>query len=74
MVLVLVAVYVPPRLIVVVDSQTKKGSRLVGSKGAPLAMRNRAKKGRNFIMSSIADVFVKILVTERVVHGRQTDC
>jgi hypothetical protein len=37
-------------------------------------MRNRAKKGRNFIMSSIADVFVKILVTERVVHGRQTDC
>jgi hypothetical protein len=63
-VLVLVAVYVPPRLMVVVDSQKRKGSRLVGSKGAPLAMRKREKNGSNFIMSSIVDVFVKILATE----------
>jgi hypothetical protein len=73
-VLVLVAVYVPPRLIVVVDSQNRKGRRLVGNNGAPLAKRNRAKNGRSLIMSLVRGVFVENLATEMVLHGRQTDC
>jgi hypothetical protein len=38
---------------VVVDSQNRRGRRVLGSNGAPLAKRNRVKNERNFIMNLI---------------------
>jgi hypothetical protein len=67
-VLVLVAVYVPPTLMVVVDSQKRRGRRVLGSNGAPLAKRSRVKNGRNFILNLILVASWRFLWKKELYH------